>query len=190
VPAVVSRTGWSRDLAFEVFPLDGERAVAIWDGLVDAGSQHGLLVTGPNLSRAIEFGITDNHYFVNSQMDPFEAGAARLVDLDQDDFVGRSALVEISRRPQRRRTVGLLGPPQAECPALRDFWPLRDGGDNSAGVVRWAAYSYALDRPVAIALLDCDRGRAGRLEMETPTGAMPVELAELPFVGRTASNAG
>lgn len=181
VPSVVSRTGWSRDPAYEVYPLDEAGSLAIWDGLVEIGAEYGLLVTGPNLSRAVEHGITDTHYFVNSGMDPFEAAAGDLVELDRGSFIGRDALAEIKRTGARRETAGLLGPREARCPVLRDFWPLRAGG-QTAGAVRWCAYSYALERPAAIALVDPDRPRSSRLVMGTPTGPMPVELAELPFV--------
>jgi len=181
VRAVVSRTGWSRDLAFEVYPLDTARSLAVWDGLVEAGADHGLLVTGPNLSRAVEHGITDTHYFVNSDMDPFEAGAGHLVEFDRGAFVGRDALAEIKRIGPRRETVGLLGPPEAACPVLREFWPLR-AGEQWVGVVRWCAYSYALERPAAIALAEVERPRSRELTIDTPAGPMPVQLAELPFV--------
>jgi glycine cleavage system aminomethyltransferase T len=181
VPAVVSRTGWSRDPAFEVYPLDGARALSIWDGLVEVGADFGLMVTGPNLSRAVEHGITDTHYYVNSQMNPFEAGAGNLVDLNRGAFIGRDALAEVERAGPRRETVGLLGPPEAPCPVLRDFWPVRTG-ERTVGTVRWFAYSYALARPAAIALLGLERPRADRLVIDAPSGPMPVTVADLPFV--------
>jgi glycine cleavage system aminomethyltransferase T len=114
-------------------------------------------------------------------MDPFEAGAGHLVEFDRVAFVGRDALAEIKRIGPRRETVGLLGPPEAACPVLREFWPLR-AGEQWVGVVRWCAYSYALERPAAIALAEVERPRSRELAIETPAGPMPVQLAELPFV--------
>jgi glycine cleavage system aminomethyltransferase T len=180
VRAVVSRTGWSRDLAYEVYPLEGARSLAIWDGLVKAGAQYGLLVTGPNLSRAIEHAITDTHYYVSAEMNPYEAGAGHLVDLDRGAFIGRDALAEVKRTGPRRETVGLLGPSEAECPVLRDFWPLRADG-QTVGEVHWCAYSYALERPAAIALVARDRPPS-QLVIDTPTGPMPVQVGKLPFL--------
>ena len=51
-PCVVSRTGWSRGLGFEVYPLGSERAMELWDALEAAGEPLGALVCGPNLNRA------------------------------------------------------------------------------------------------------------------------------------------
>ena len=91
---VVSRTGWSRGLGFEIFPLSSDRAMELWDELERAGEPLGALVAGPNLSRAVEQAITDTHYFVNAGMTPYEAGAGRLVDLDSAPFVGSDALAQ------------------------------------------------------------------------------------------------
>src|SRR5204863_7063657 len=46
LPAVVSRTGWSGGLGYEVFPLSSERAMHLWESLLEAGQPHGMLVTG------------------------------------------------------------------------------------------------------------------------------------------------
>ena len=45
----------------------------LWDALERAGEPHGVLVAGPNLSRAVEQAITDTHYFVNSGMTPLRS---------------------------------------------------------------------------------------------------------------------
>src|SRR6478672_2718043 len=120
VEAVVSNTGWSREAGFEIYPLGSERAPEIWDALVDAGERHGLLVTGPNIQRAIEQGITDTQYRMNSDMNPLEAGMAGMLDLDGADFVGRDALRAARDAGPPRATVGLVveGEP---VPRLDDF---------------------------------------------------------------------
>jgi len=78
--AVVSRTGWSREMGYEIYPLSSERGIELWQALLAAGEPHGLLVTGPNLSRAVEQGITDTHLYVNDGINPFEAGSGKFVD--------------------------------------------------------------------------------------------------------------
>ena len=62
VPCVVSNTGWSKEAGYEIYPLGSERCVELWDALVESGQPHGLLVTGPNITRAVEQGITDTQY--------------------------------------------------------------------------------------------------------------------------------
>jgi glycine cleavage system aminomethyltransferase T len=177
---VVSRTGWSRDLAYEVYPLDNEGAVAVWNAIERAGEEYGLLVAGPNLNRAVEQAITDTHYFVNSGMNPYEAGAERLVDLSSAPFIGAEELIRARETPLRRHTVGLVldGAPGR----LEQFWNVTDG-EGAAGEVRWAAYSLALERDLAIALLDCRVQVGDRVDVDAPNGTVGGTVRELPFVG-------
>ena len=72
VECVISRTGWSGGPGYEVYPLSSARALEVWDAIVAAGERHGLLVTGPNVARAMERGITDISYATNQDLNPLE----------------------------------------------------------------------------------------------------------------------
>jgi len=176
---VVSRTGWSRGLGFEVYPLGSERGMELWDVLEAAGEPLGALVCGPNLNRAIEQGITDTHYFVNSGMTPYEAGAGRLVDLGSAPFIGCEALAEAADDPNRRHTLGLV---LDRAPGrLEQFWAVTDDSEP-VGEVRWAAYSYALERQIAIAVLSRGVRPGDAVTVRAPEGAITGVAQELPFV--------
>jgi glycine cleavage system aminomethyltransferase T len=141
------------------------------------------MVIGPNLSRALEGAITDTHYYVNSAMNPYEAGQGRLVDLDHGPFVGQEALRAIHRDGPSRTTVGLLGDAGAEpFPPMADFWPVEDASGATIGLVRWAAYSYALERAAAIALLDGVHEPGEAVVIHHPGGTTQAEVTSLPFV--------
>lgn len=176
---VVSRTGWSRDLAYEVYPLGSAGGLELWDALERAGEPFGVLVGAPNLSRAIEQGITDTHYYVNSGMTPYEAGAERLVELDSAPFRGAEALARAAATPPARRTAGLVldRPPGR----LEEFWPIVDE-QGAAGEVRWSAYSYALEQELAIALLPSRVRTGARVTVQAPAGPVGATVRELPFV--------
>ena len=108
IPLVVSRTGYTGELGYEVFchPDDG---VAVWDAIWEAGQPHGLKPLGLaalDMIR-IEAGLIFAGYEFDDQVDPFEAGIGFTVKLDsEDDFVGKDALIERSEHPQRK-LVGL-----------------------------------------------------------------------------------
>ena len=109
VDSVVSRTGWSHELGYEIYPLGSDRALELWDAVVEAGRPYEMLITGPNIARAVESGITDTNLATGMHLKALEANP-RLVDLDAGDFVGRDALRALSERGVSRRQVGLLGP--------------------------------------------------------------------------------
>jgi aminomethyltransferase len=181
VRCVVSRTGWSGEMGFEVYPLSDAGAVDVWRALASAGERHKLLITGPNLSRALERGITDTHYYVNSDMNPFEAGRERLVDIDHGPFVGQAALRRALGNGVRRSTAALVCEPDVELPPLEEFWPVEDGDGERIGLVRWAAHSYALGRAAAIALLDGSPAPGTPVRIRHPGGTVPAVVAELPL---------
>ena len=108
IPVVVSRTGYTGELGYEVFchPDDGP---AVWDALWEAGQPHGMTPLGLDALDMIriEAGLIFAGYEFDDQVDPFEAGIGFTVKLDsEDDFVGKEALVERSAHPQRK-LVGL-----------------------------------------------------------------------------------
>ena len=108
IPLVVSRTGYTGELGYEVFchPDDGP---AVWDAIWEAGQRHGLKPLGLEALDMIriEAGLIFAGYEFDDQVDPFEAGIGFTVKLDsEDDFVGKEALIERSAHPQRK-LVGL-----------------------------------------------------------------------------------
>jgi aminomethyltransferase len=181
VDAVVSNTGWSREAGFEVYPLGTARAVELWDAIVAAGEPHGLLVTGPVISRAVEQGITDVQYRLNSDMNPIEAGWGALLDLDGREFAGREALLAVRASGPARRTIGLVldGDP---VPVMEEFWPVDVDGTEAAGVARWAVWSYALERNVAIALVPADVPDDATFTVRAPDGRRHGTVHPIPFV--------
>jgi aminomethyltransferase len=108
IPIVVSRTGYTGELGYEVWchPGDGP---AVWDAIWEAGQEHGLTPLGLEAldMLRIESGLVFAGYEFDDQVDPFEAGIGFAVDLGtDDDFVGREALAQRRAHPQRE-LVGL-----------------------------------------------------------------------------------
>ena len=109
IPVVVSRTGYTGELGFEVFchPSAGPE---VWDALFAVGASHGLIPMGLDALDMvrIEAGLVFAGYEFCDQTDPFEAGIGFTVPLKSkdDDFIGRDALLERKANPQRA-LVGL-----------------------------------------------------------------------------------
>ena len=109
IPVVISRTGYTGELGYEVFchPKDG---AAIFDAIWAAGQPMGMKPMGLaalDLVR-IESGLVFAGYDFSDQTDPFEAGIGFTVPLKSKttDFVGRDALLRRKEHPSRK-FVGL-----------------------------------------------------------------------------------
>ena len=109
IPVMVSRTGYTGELGYEVW-CHPDNAVAVWDAIWAAGEKHDLAPLGLDALDIlrIEAGLIFPGSEYDDQVDPFEAGIGFTVDLasTEDDFVGRAALIERQAHPQRR-LVGL-----------------------------------------------------------------------------------
>ena len=108
-PVVVSRTGYTGELGYEIFchPKD---ALTVFDAIWQAGEPHGLMPLGLQAldMLRIEAGLAFFGYEFCDQTDPFEAGIGFTVPLTSknEDFIGREALVRRKANPQRM-LVGL-----------------------------------------------------------------------------------
>ncbi len=108
-PVVVSRTGYTGELGFEIFchPKDG---AAVYDAVWQNGGDLGLKPMGLaalDMVR-IEAGLIFAGYDFSDQTDPFEAGIGFTVPLKTkpDDFIGREALIRRKENPLHK-FVGL-----------------------------------------------------------------------------------
>lgn len=107
IPVVVSRTGYTGELGFELFchPKD---APAVWDAVMAAGREDGILPMGLaalDMVR-IEAGLVFAGYEFDSSTDPFEAGIGFTVASKDEDWIGKAALERRKAHP-RERLVGI-----------------------------------------------------------------------------------
>jgi len=108
-PIVVSRTGYTGELGYEIFchPKDAQ---AVFTAVFEAGKKHGLKPMGLEAldMLRIEAGLIFANYEFTSETDPFEAGIGFTVPLKSklDDFIGRQALIQRKEHP-RHKLVGL-----------------------------------------------------------------------------------
>lgn len=181
VDVVVSNTGWSKEAGYEIYPVGTQQAGEAWDAVRESGRPHNILVTGPNLNRAVEQGILDTQYKMNSDMDLLEAGLEAFLDLDANDFIGRDALLKVRENGPARKTIGLVSDAD-EWPIFEDFWPLENAAGKNVGVVRWAVWSFALERNIAVALVDSSVGDDEVFSVKSPTGTHEATVHAIPFV--------
>ena len=109
VPVVVSRTGYTGELGYEIF-CHPKHAGQVFDAVWAAGKPHGLTPMGLEALDMvrIEAGLIFAGYDFSDQTDPFEAGIGFTVPLKSkpDDFIGRDALIRRKENPVRK-LVGL-----------------------------------------------------------------------------------
>lgn len=189
-PVTISRTGYTGDLGYEIW-VEAERALALWDSLMEAGEPYGITPAGIlalDVAR-IEAGllliqvdyVPANRALIESRKSsPFELGLGWTVKLDKDRFVGRAAL---SAERSRGSEWGFKGleiewaslekiyaefglPPQLPGIAWRSSVPVYTGG-TQIGYATSGCWSPTLKRYIALAHLRAEYTGAGtELTME------------------------
>ena len=182
IPLIVSRTGWSSELGYELYLRDGAYGDALWERIMAAGMPFGLKPGHTSSIRRIEGGMLSYHADADIHTNPYELGLDRLVNLDMEaEFVGKAALRRIRDAGAARKQVGLI----IDCPPLKGpnttFWAINHGGET-VGKVTSAVYSPRLEQNIALAMVNADSALIGtELEVVTHSGPTRARIVEMPF---------
>lgn len=158
-PVVVSRTGYTGELGYEIFchPKD---ALKVFDAVWDAGQKYGLKPMGLEALDMvrIEAGLIFANYEFTSETDPFEAGIGFAVPLKSksDDFIGKQALIQRKEHP-RRKLVGL----EIDANDAVGHGDCVHIGKAQVGVVTSGMRSPILGKAIALARVDALNAEIG-----------------------------
>jgi glycine cleavage system aminomethyltransferase T len=187
IPVVVSRTGWTGEVGYEIYLRDSSRGDELWRLVEEAGAPFGIRPIAPSEARRIEAGIFNYGSDMRTEDTPFHiTGLERLVELEQDgEFIGRDALRRIAHEGVDRKLVGIdiEGAPMTDEGALNDLWPVHEPGGGPIGRVTAGAWSPRLERNIGYAWVPVSHmGIGTRLELRAGEGARAATVAALPFV--------
>ena len=160
IPVVLSRTGWSGELGYEIFLRDGSRGSELWDKCMAAGEEFGIVPACPSTPRSIEGCILSYCSDITREDNPFTIGMERLLDLEKpQDYIGKAALQRIAEEGPRRRLVGveISGDPLGgnDC-----FWDVRRGSDVVGHLTR-CSWSPRLERNIGLVNVPTELSEVG-----------------------------
>jgi aminomethyltransferase len=182
IPLIVSRTGWSSELGYEIYLRDGSKGNDLYEKIMTTGKEHGIQPGHTSSIRRIEGGMLSYHADADIHTNPYELGLDRLVNLNSDvDFIGKEALKKIKQNGIKRKQVGLV----IDCSPLSGpnttFWPIEKNG-KKIGKVTSAVYSPRLKKNIALAMIEINYSELGnQLDVQTHEGKYSTTIVEKPF---------
>jgi aminomethyltransferase len=208
-PVLVSRTGYTGDLGYEVW-VSCAHAEGTWDILMAEGKNFGIKPAGMlalDVARLeagfilleVDYIGVDKAVIPSQRYSPYEISLGWTVDLQKDHFVGHQALREENRRGPPRQIVGLeidvaayeslfqkAGlPPHIPLAAWRGGVPVYSDG-KQVGQATTGGWSPTLKKYVALATLQRGKTEPGtRVGMEVTVEhqrkTVDATVVKLPF---------
>jgi len=181
IPVVVTRTGWTSEVGYEVYLCDSSKGTELWEAIFRAGEPFDIRPTGPVDIRRIEGGIFNWGADMTYENNPYEMGLDRLVDLDVE-CTARDALHRISESGVERRIVGIEMDGE-RFPTLNNVkWPATHDGAR-VGKVTSACHSPRLEKNIGYVWLPAGLAREGtQLDVDTEWGSRRATVVPMPFI--------
>lgn len=130
---LVSRTGWTGELGFEIYsngPNDDH--LSLWDYIMKKGKAYKIKTGGLDSMgiRRIEAGILDYGTDINRFNNPFEVGLGSYVDFSKDYFIGKESLTKINKKS---KLFGILSENFIPFSGLEIFYENKIVGKTTVG---------------------------------------------------------
>ena len=183
IPLVVSRTGWSGELGYELYLRDGRLGETLWEKVMSAGADYGIQPIAPNLIRSVEGALLSHGSDITLEDNPYTLGLDRLVDLDKEGgFIGKKALERINSEGVKRRLTGV----ELQCTPLNESnhepWPV-SCGTKVIGRITRCIYSPRLERNIGFANVPVEHSATGTsLTVVTPEGKAEAIVVGVPWI--------
>ncbi len=182
IPVVISRTGWSGEMGYEIYLCDPGRGEGLWNRIMEAGGPFNIRPIAPSQIRRVEAGMFRYGADITIENNPLEVtGLERQVEEQSADYIGKDALMRIKAEGVRRKLVGIeLGgePQNEEFPEPLSAY--KDG--ERVGRVTAFLWSPRLEKNIGYVWVPIELAAAGNvLDVETSYGLAKGRTASLPF---------
>ncbi|MEZ5331192.1 MAG: glycine cleavage system aminomethyltransferase GcvT [Thermoanaerobaculia bacterium] len=180
--ALISRTGYTGEDGVELYVAPGD-AEAVWDALLAAGSERGLVPAGLGArdTLRLEAAMALYGHELDRETTPWEAGLDWVVKMGKGDFVGRAALERQKQSGVPRKLVGF---------EVADRGIARQGhavivDDEVVGEVTSGTFSPTFEKALGMAWVPTRLAEPGReIAIDVRGRRLPARLVETPFYKR------
>ncbi|HET7319812.1 MAG TPA: glycine cleavage system aminomethyltransferase GcvT [Nitrospirota bacterium] len=175
---LVSRIGYTGEHGYELI-TPADRAGALWDALIAAGSSEGMLLCGlaaRDILR-LEMGYLMYGNDIDETRTPIEAGLSFFVDFKKE-FIGREALLKIKTEGPKQKLAGFV---------LLDKGVPKGGGsifseNREIGVVTSGGHSPQLRKGIGLGYVVSRYSQPGQeIEIEIRDREIAAKIVDLPF---------
>lgn len=182
IKALVSRTGYTGEDGFEIY-LPSNIAPELWDKLLEAGKDEGLVPVGLGARDTLRFEAALPLYGqeISQDISPLEAGLGRFVKLEKEYFIGKEALLIQKERGIKRRLIGFE---MLDRGIARSHYEVEANG-KTIGFVTTGSFSPSLKKNLGLALIENEYAAAGtEIEVNIRNKPLKAKVINIPFYNK------
>jgi len=182
INCIISRTGYTGEDGFELYcaPVD---VVKLWNDLLAAGKQHGLLPAGLGArdTLRLEAGYCLYGHELDEQTNPLEANLGWTVKLNKGDFIGRDALLKVKEEGLKRKLIGIE---MIERGVSRGGYAIYEN-DQQIGALTSGAPGPTLNKNIGMGYVEAAHAVAGKtVQVDIRGKRTAAQIVALPFYKR------
>ena len=182
VPMILSRTGYTGELGFELYFHGDERiAEHVWNAIMQSGEPYGIEPAGLGArdTLRLEKGYCLYGNDIDETTSPLEAGLAWITKLQKGDFIGREALLAQNEHGIKRKLIGFIVESERFIP--RHGYAIAKHG-QTIGHVTSGSISPSLGVPIGMGYIPPAYAEPGtHIEIVAGTRSCTARVVKLPF---------
>ena len=183
VEMVISRTGYTGELGFELyFDSDVPASETIWNAVMEAGKEFGIKPVGLGArdSLRLEMGYCLYGNDIDKTTNPLEAGLGWITKLDKGEFIGRDVLLGVKAKGLGRKLVGFTISGERAFP--RHGYPIQSES-KVVGNVTSGTLSPILEKGIGLGYVPARSSRPGSfIDVLIRNKSIKAEITKLPFI--------
>ena len=182
IELIISRTGWSSELGYEIFLLNSSQGDELYECLMQGGKDMGLKPGHTSTIRRLEGAMLSYHADMDINTNPFELGLDKFIDLDGNfNFIGKTTLKNILNAGIERKQVGLIIDDKPLSGPNTRFWIIKSN-EVEIGKVTSAVYSPRLKQNIALAIISADQANVGdEVIVDNGSELLSATIVDKPF---------
>jgi len=182
VPAIISRTGYTGELGFELYlSSDGAAGERVWGAIMESGAEHGIEPAGLGArdTLRLEMGYCLYGNDIDETTNTIEAGLGWITKLGKGPFNGSEVLARVKEEKPSRKLVGFE---MTERAIPRQHYPIV-ADDQTIGEVTSGTSSPTLGKGIGMGYVASAFAKAGtEIAIVVRDKRVPAVVVKMPFV--------
>ena len=183
VEMIISRTGYTGELGFEIyFDSSVSNGEKIWNAVMEAGKEFGIkpIGLGARDTLRLEMGMCLYGNDIDQTTNPLEANLGWITKLEKGDFNGRDAMLKAKQDGLKRKLVGFTIVEDKAFP--RHGYEIRANG-KSIGHITSGTVSPMLDKGIGMGYVSLPFSHEGsKIDVVIRSKEVGAQVVKLPFI--------